>query len=274
MSSFRVERECVTFKPCQPESRRPEPAAVQPVDTEAQQAARRLEALRREAVQIQERIQRATAEAQAESRRVTEEARKEAAHIFADAKKQAKKLFEQEKARGYAEGQAAAEEDIRTQKAENQKRLDAQILSLKAMYDSKVDAVQEDVTDLAGEMTEKIIGIKLEENDEAFLNAIAVAMSRFRQNDDLTIHLSEEDCRHYSETGSIQQLDEARGRKMFFTRDPSVEKNGCILESDAGLVDCGIPGQLERMKEILRSEKDSGGYGGGSAKVQGSLAEK
>ena len=273
MSSFRVERECVTFKP-----RSAEPAqAVQyrasaEVNTEAQQEARRLEALRQEAATMEEQARQSQSDAQAESRRMTEEARKEAARILADAQKQAQELLQQEKDRGYAEGQAAAEEEIRQQRAENQRRMDTQLRSLKAMYDSKVNAVQEEVTELVAEMTEKIIAVKLQQDDQAFLNVIAMAMSRFRQSDDLTVHLSGDDYRHYNDTGSIQRLDEARGKKVFLTKDPSVAKNGCILESENGFVDCGIPGQVERMKEILRSEKDSGEYDGDPSKMQGSLA--
>lgn len=274
MSSFRVEREWVTFKPRQPDPRRPEPAAENPADMAVRREAERLEAVRREAADMQERARCAAEDARLESQHIVEEAHREAEGILAGAREQAEKLLAQEKARGYAEGQAAAEDEIRAQRTENQRRLDAQLLSLKAMYDSKVDAVQEDVTDLVGGITEKIIGIRLERSDETFLNVVAEAMSRFRQNDNLTVHLSEEDFRHYSETGSIQQLSEARGKNIFLARDASMEKNGCILESETGFVDCGVPGQLVRMKEILKSEKDGGRYDGGSAKVQGSLAEK
>ncbi len=272
MSSFRVERACVTFKPRPEKPSREERSSAARADTAERREEEHLKALQKEAARAQDRAQRALAGAQAESRHVAEEARKEAARILADAQKQAQELLEQEKARGYAEGQAAAEEEIRRQRSENQKRLDAQLLSLKAMYDSKVDAVQEDVTDLVAEMTEKIIGVKLQQSDQAFLNVISMAMSRFRQGDDLTVRLSDGDYRHFSETGSIQELDETRGRNVLLARDPSVEKGGCILESESGFVDCGVPGQLERMKEILRSEKDRGGDDGGSAKVQGSLA--
>lgn len=276
MSSFRLERECVTFKPRPAEPVKTAPAALAApaaaVNTEAQQEAERLEALRREAAELEEQAQQNLANAQAECQRVTEEARKEAARILAEAQKQAQELMKQEKERGYAEGQAASEEETRQQRAENQRRLSAQIRSLKAMYDSKVNAVQEDVTELVAEMTEKIIAVKLQQDDQAFLNVIAMAMSRFRQSDDLTVHLSEEDYRHYNETGGIQHLDEARGRNVFLAKDASVEKNGCILESENGFVDCGVPGQMERMKEILRSEKDSGGYDEDPSKVQGSLA--
>lgn len=272
MSSFRVERACVTFRPRPEKPLREERKPAAQADMAERREEERLTTLQKEAAQAQERARRALAAAQAESRQMAEEARKGAAQILSDAQKQAQELLEQEKARGYAEGQTAAEEEIRRQRAENQKRLDAQILSLKAMYDSKVDALQEDVTDLVAEMTEKIIGVKLQQNDQAFLNVISMAMSRFRQGDDLTVRLSDDDYRHFSETGSIQELDETRGRNVLLARDPSVEKDGCILESESGFVDCGVPGQLERMKEILRSEKDKDGYDGGSAKVQGSLA--
>ena len=147
---------------------------------------------------------------------------------------------------------------------------------LKDDYDSRVDVLQNEIMELVKQIAEKIIDIKLEQSDQAFLNVIGAAMSRFHQNEEITIHLCGEDFRHYSATGSIEKMEQARGRKTALNVNPLMKRSDCVLESETKLADCGVPGQLNRAYELLKEvhEKEECGYGGHIAKVQGSLAEK
>lgn len=273
MSSFRVERQCVAFKPRQDNVPNYNPIT----------SADEKETLRRkmQLVQLEEQTEKSRAEAQQirteaqkECARLKEEAGRAAAQLLDQAKKEAQALQKAEKERGFLEGQKASEKEKQKWKAGEQEKFDTQVQQMQAMYKSKIDEIQKDVTTLVAEITEKIIGIKMSESDQTFLNVVEAAMSRFRQNDDLVVHLSSEDFRHFSETGSISALSKTRGRNLFLHKDPSMKKGGCVLESDAEFVDCGVSGQLDRMKEVLASEKGDDFYDEQTAKVQGSLAKK
>lgn len=273
MSSFRVERQCVTFKPRQDDASNYNPVT----STDEKETLRRkmqLVQLEKQAEKSRAEAQQIRTEAQQESSKLKEKAEQTAAQLLDQAKEEARALQKAEKERGFSEGQKASEKEKQEWKAREQEKFNTQVRQMQAMYKSKVDEVQKDVTTLVAEITEKIIGIKMSENDQAFLNVVEAAMSRFRQNDDLVIHLSSEDFRHFSETGSISALSKTRGRNLFLHKDPSMKKGGCVLESDAEFVDCGIPGQLDRMKKILASEKSDEFYDEQTAKVQGSLAKK
>lgn len=277
MSSFRVERECVAF--CSKTKGKPAPAGGTDGRPRCDAADRKKE---EEIARKQEQAERASAraeqlleDAKKESGEIREQARQEALRIAAEASEQAKGLREEEKARGYADGKKASEEEVGKWKEQERERFDSLTRQMKDEYDSKVDAIQSDVTELVMEITEKIIGVKLEESDEAFLHVVNSAMSRFRQSEEITVHLSGEDFHRYS--GSIEKTDEARGRSVSLNRDPSLRRGECVLESEAEFVDCGVPGQLDRARALLKEEqeKEESGYEGRhAAKVQGSLAEE
>ena len=277
MSLFRVERQYVAFESCPKDL---PPGDEQPAHSGMEQEKRRGEA---EAAEKQARAEQALAHAeqlltaaQAECAQLLEQARREAAQVTGEAQHQAETLREEEKKRGYAEGRRAAETDTAEWKRQEQERFGILTRQLKDTYDGKVDALQEDIVELVMEVAEKIIGVKLEQSDEAFLQVIGEAMSRFHQSEEITVHLCGEDFRHYSSLGSIERMEQARGRKITLNMNPALKRSDCVLESEGKLVDCGVPGQLARTYELLKDEqkKEECGYGGHSAKVQGSLAEK
>lgn len=268
MSSFRVERQRVSFlsqaelvrdaqtKPTEDsESERQLSQAVwekQQAEHEKAYARQMLETSRQEAEQIRK------------------QAHQEADRILAEAKKQAQLLLEEEKKRGYAEGRqdaAAAEEQWKAGEADKLCRLAAQ---LEQTYQTAVDEVQRDAGELAAEIAEKIIGIRLQESDEAFRNVIAAAAARFRQSDSITVLLGGEDYRRY--LGA--HLDELTGKAMTLEKNDSLGRGDCILESEDQIVDCGVSGQLRRLRGILQ---ESGGeeeeHEQNGAEVQGAAFE-
>ena len=277
MSLFRVERQYVEFSPCSPQT---------PTEYDQQGGSGTQSENRRREAELAEKLEQAeqtTAQAQhlledarEESAQLLEQARLEAARIIEEGRRQAEALRKEEKKHGYAEGRKAAEEEISSWKELEQQRLDVLTRQLKDDYDSRVDALQNEILELVMQIAEKIIGIKLEQSDQVFLNVIGAAMSQFHQNEEITIHLCDEDFRHYSATGSIEKMDPARGRKITLNMNPSMKHNDCVLESEMKLADCGVPGQLKRAYELLKEEheKEECSYGGHAAKVQGSLAEK
>jgi len=272
MSSFRVERQYVAFSSCKKKSYEQSGSETENENRRETELAEKMEQAAQAAAQAEQLLK----EAQRESTQLREQARQKAAQMIEEAKHQAEALRKEEKKHGYADGKRAAEEEIDHWKEQEQQRLTVLTRQLKDDYDSRVDVLQNEIMELVKQIAEKIIDIKLEQSDQAFLNVIGAAMSRFHQNEEITIHLCGEDFRHYSATGSIEKMEQARGRKIALNVNPLMKRSDCVLESETKLADCGVPGQLNRAYELLKEvhEKEECGYGGHIAKVQGSLAEK
>jgi flagellar assembly protein FliH len=249
MSSFRVERQCVAFQ-----SRAMEPVQNVPFPTPDAdlQAKEILEQAQAQAAQIKADAQKLLEETETERRTILEQAQQEVTSLLADGQRQAKAAFESEKARGLAEGQEAAEKENRAWRSQEQQALDEKSQALQTEYDRKLAEVQQELTGLAIEIAEKIIGICLDASDEAILHVIAEALARFRQNEEVVVHLSREDYQRFAGTDEIGQLEEAKGKNVTLSANASYKKGDCVVESSAEFVDCGVSGQLERLGEIFQ----------------------
>lgn len=273
MSSFRVERQRVSFLP-QAEMVQSGPTPTRPGDDEFSQQRERLSLEKEQMEYTRAYAEQKLEEARNEADKLLSKARQDADSLFAKTKEEAKILMEQEKARGLTEGRKEAETESRQRKAREERELQQLEEQLEKQYQSKVDEVQDSVAKLALEIAEKIIGIKLEETDSALLNVIENAMSRFRQGERITVLLSSEDYQHYSGSEKLSQIAESRGKTVTLEKDASFHKGDCVLETESQFVDCGVSGQLTRLGKILRENGGEEYVNGSSfAKIQGSLAE-
>lgn len=272
MSSFRVERQRVSFL-SQAEVVRSS-TGQPPADSEGSRERMEIAWEKEQTEHAKAYTKQLLASSRKEAEQLLEKARRDADKIRSDAQEKARLLMEQEKQRGFAEGRqesTAAGEQWKAQEIEKLRLLAAQ---LEEQYQEKVNEVQKDAAELAAEIAEKIIGIRLEETDTVFLNVIDNAMSRFRQSGSITVHLSSEDYQRYSGGESLLQLDGLKGKKVTLEKNESLRKGDCVLETEDQFVDCGIKGQMDRLSGILR---ETGGEDEGHerdfAEVQGAPAE-
>lgn len=272
MSSFRVERQRVSFF-AQAEMVQPSPKPAcrdDDFDRQRQELAREKE----NALHTKKYAKQLLEDSRQEAEQILQKAKHEAEIRLNDAQEQAEQLRQQEKKRGYDEGWKEAQAAGQQWKKKEQEKMKQASDRLEVQYQSKVDEVEKASAELAMEITKKIIGIKLEEDDTAFLNVIHAAMARFRQTDNIIIRLNSEDYRRYTNTESITHADEAQGRSIILEQDESLGKGDCVLETENQFVDCGVHGQLERVEKILREvDGEEQEHEQNFAKVQGSLAQ-
>lgn len=272
MSSFRVERQRVSFF-SQAEVVQSSATSALPDDS----LDRERKALIREkenAMHTQKYAKQMLEDSRKEAEEILSKARHEAVKLMNEAREQAEQLRQQEKERGYQEGWQKAQLAGEQWKAAEQDKLKQLSDALEAQYQSRVDEVEHDAAELAMEITEKIIGIHLEKTDTAFLNVIHSAMSRFRHNENIIVHLSNEDYRRYAGEDGIARMDGVKGPKVVLERDESLRKGDCVLETENQFVDCSVSAQLDRVGRILQGVgEEEQAHEKGFAKIQGSLAQ-
>lgn len=272
MSSFRVERQRVSFF-SQAEII-PSGTALVPQDDSLERERKALARERENAMHTQKYAKQMLEVSRKEAEEILSQARHEATKLMNEAREQAEQLRQQEKERGYQEGWRDAQLSGEQWKATEQEKLKQLSVALEVQYQSRVDEVEQEAAELAMEITEKIIGIHLEKTDTAFLNVIHSAMSRFRHNDNIIVHLSGEDYRRYAGEDGIARMDGVKGRKVVLERDELLRKGDCVLETDNQFVDCSVSAQLERVGRILQGVgEEEQTHEKGFAKVQGSLAQ-
>jgi len=271
MSSFRVERQNVSFQslaePMHPaDTRRPAPDAV-PQDT------RELEEKRAQAMQAEADARRHMEDAQREAEGLLETARKRAEEIAAQAERDAQKALEESRREGLEAGRREAVSEQETWKQQEEETLRQKEDELDRRYDERLDAIQNDLIDLTMEIAEKIIGVKLQESDEALLNIVGAALSRFRRSESVTVRVSGGDYRRLSGSEEFTKMTDESGKQVSLERDPKLHPGDCILETENELIDCGADGQLERLDGILREGGGEEEHGEDAAKMPGEAEE-
>ena len=274
MSSFRVERQRISFQAQGEQSQRTQ-SDKPDVLSEIQREQETLMQQRQETERKIARVEQMLEQAQRERSTILERAQQEATQIIANGQKQAKDAYDAAQKSGYADGQKVSEQANEAWRATEREKLDAKLQQTRQDYEDRLRELQKNLTELVMEITKKVIGIQLATSDEALLNIVAAALSRFRQNEEVVVHLSREDYQHFSEEGSIEQMNEAKGKEVTLAQEASYRKGDCMVESNAEFVDCGVSGQIERLSDSFRkaAEEEDNGHDGNTAKIPGVSAE-
>ncbi len=163
----------------------------------------------------------------------------------------AKKL-QQEYERGFNEGYARGSEEAESQYVEILDEKNQEFYSILKAFEEKIEEYEnsfsEIVIKLAGRIAKKIIKREVESEpiikeiiDDALSQVIAADKIIIRVNPD-DYNLLENEENHHKEI---------RFNKIKFEPDASIEKGGCIVETEIGNVDARISSQItEIMKKL------------------------
>jgi type III secretion protein L len=156
-----------------------------------------------------------------------------------------RRIYAAERAKGYAEGRAAAARDA-----------GVLILETKGKVDRYFASVESELVSLAFDIVSRVLG----EFDDAELvsRAARTALADFREEKAVTIRV------HPSAEVHVRQalsdlLVGADGSPMITVEaDPRMEPRGCVLSTDIAIVDASIETQLAAIAEAMK-RRDQGG---------------
>ncbi|NCB50681.1 MAG: hypothetical protein EOM54_02190 [Clostridia bacterium] len=259
MSSFRIERQYVSFKTL-------ETPNVHPVEEDRQDkeewcilgdngsedgpvlqmecAAVIIEKAEKKAECIRLRAEK-------ESTAVLGSAKARAEEIISEADKNAEKIRETARAEGYAAGikEASAE-------AEARKRTEAESLwkmeeKLRSDYSGLVDGMRKDFKSLIIEITKKIINVKLKESDEVFIGLINDAIDRLKQTGYLIVRVCPEDyIRYFGDDFPENDLN-AGEAKVAVIEEEGFSSGDLVVESEREVLNLSINRQIRQIEEAF-----------------------
>jgi type III secretion protein L len=122
-------------------------------------------------------------------------------------------------------------------------------------YDVIMRNASKDMLDLAFKIAEKIIGKQLEIDKSTIMDIVAQALQTVRQSKQITVRVNPEDGKALkaSKDALLEMLGHGRGIDIM--EDKKVEKGGCIIESEVGVVDAQLHKQLDRLRKVLTEKK-------------------
>lgn len=196
--------------------------------------------------------------AEKEKKDIIDSAKLEYENIVLMGKEESQRLANEEREKGYKEGyesgysQSLQEYNYLIKEALNVKN------SVLEWKKSEVDKLEKDLIGLVIDSIEKIVKIKLKEDDELILNILKEGLDKFTFTQTLIIRVNSEDYDmvSFSKDKILAMADHID--EMEIKVDNSLKKGEIIIDTNSGSINPSITNQLEILKEeflnLLQSE--------------------
>jgi type III secretion protein L len=181
--------------------------------------------------------------ATSKAREILQKAQQEAEEIIRKAHEEKERERKDGYQDGYQEGLAQVTELLAKARTE---------------YEQTLKSASKDMLNLAFKIAEKIVGKQLEIDNKIIMDIVSQALQTVRQSRQITLRVNPEDAKvlKANKDSFLEKL--GHGREIDILEDKKVERGGCIIESEIGIVEAQLQTQLERLKKVLSETKSAG----------------
>ena len=191
------------------------------------------------------------ADAENEAAAIIEKAKAEAAQIVAEANAQHDKIVSEARNEGFEQG---SQEGFDKGSAEVERLIERMHKILEAVMQRREEILQDtesQIVELVILMARKVIKILSENQKNVILANTVAALRKVKTRGNVTLRVNIEDVKlttaHADEF--IQHVENVQG--ITVQEDSSVEKGGCIVETDFGAIDARISSQLTELENKI-----------------------
>ena len=125
------------------------------------------------------------------------------------------------------------------------KRYAESIMELSKLRSALYARVEREVVKLAIEVAKKIVHREIQADQEIVETLVHVALSHVAEKSAVTVHLSPTDYNYLLEHRA--QLSQNEGRDISLLADQSIERGGCLIQTECGDIDARIE---EKFREV------------------------
>ena len=143
---------------------------------------------------------------------------------------------------------------VREASYEEQKREEeARQQELEETFKSRFSTMESDIVDAVISVFDKVFQIQFEDKRELLLALVNGTLMDIDPGEKIRIHVNFEDQKMLS--GHIDEIQEITGKDVAieFVKDQKLSDGQCKIETDYGVVDCGIDTQLSSLLKDIRS---------------------
>ena len=187
-------------------------------------------------------------QAQKEAQDIVEKAKAEAQDIISNAKIEEKSIFEKSKSDGFKAGH---EEGYKAGNEEAQRlveRIHKMIEAVQAKRQEILDNTEQQIVNLVILIARKVVKIMSENQKSVIMSNVLQALKKVKGSGDVTLRVNLADVKLTTEhiKDFIHQVENIKNISV--VEDSSVEKGGCIVETDFGAIDARISSQLNELE--------------------------
>ncbi len=193
----------------------------------------------------------AKAQAQAQAEQIVDNARKEAEQIIQNAHAEEEKIKSEASEKGYTQGR---EEGLKSGEEEINRIIERMRKMLEAIMNRREEILREteqQIVELVILMTRKVVKIISETQKTTVVSNVLAALKKVKTRGNVVLHVNTEDLKITSANTNefIKRIENIQGITVM--EDSTVEKGGCIVETDFGAIDARIASQLSELENKI-----------------------
>ena len=190
-------------------------------------------------------------EAEKEAARIKQEAQNEATEIIAQANAQKDKIILEAKKEGYDAGHEEGYLEGNKEAERLVERLHNVLGSVMKRREEILSETEYQIVELVVLMARKVVKIISENQRTVIMNNVLQALKKVKGRGDVTIRVNLADAKLTTEhiQDFIDRVEAVKG--ITVVEDTTIEKGGCIVETDFGAIDARISSQLTELEQKI-----------------------
>ena len=115
----------------------------------------------------------------------------------------------------------------------------------------------DNVIELSFDIAQKITNIQLKKDDTVYVDIARKAIQALNSSAKFALHVSRSEYDRFFKEGGQWLRDEIGCVPFEVVCDPYVQEGGCLVESDEGVINGGIPEQLGKLRRVLEKRTET-----------------
>jgi flagellar assembly protein FliH len=146
---------------------------------------------------------------------------------------------------GFLQGEKSGQEIAEKKQEAVMRQYSETILEVGKFRSSLYAQVEREVVKLAVEVSKKIIHREINADPDVIQTLVRVALSHVAEKSAVTVHLNPADYGYLLERRA--EFSQSEGRDIVLLADKSIERGGCIIQTECGDIDARIE---EKFREV------------------------
>ena len=190
-------------------------------------------------------------QAETEVAKIKAEAQQEAERIIAEAQAERDKIINESKKQGYDTGYEAGYQDGQKEAERLVERMHSILDNVMKRREEILSETEYQIVELVVLMARKVVKIISENQKTVIMNNVLQALKKVKGRGDVTIRVNLADAKLTTEhiQDFIDRVEAVKG--ITVVEDTTVEKGGCIVETDFGAIDARISSQLTELEQKI-----------------------
>ena len=190
-------------------------------------------------------------QAETEVAKIKAEAQAEAERIIAEAQAERDKIINESKKQGYDTGYEAGYQDGQKEAERLVERMHSILDNVMKRREEILSETEYQIVELVVLMARKVVKIISENQKTEIMNNVLQELKKVKGRGDVTIRVNLADAKLTTEhiQDFIDRVEAVKG--ITVVEDTTVEKGGCIVETDFGAIDARISSQLTELEQKI-----------------------